>query len=139
MIEQLLGCSIREFFEREGEPAFRAIEQEVIDDLTQRVNCVVSTGGGVVLHPTNRDSLKGRCKTVYLHCAPDEIFRRLRHDQNRPLLQVANPLEKLKELYAVRDPLYREAAHVVVQTGRPSIAMLVNLIVTQLELSDAAR
>ena len=124
--------------EREGEPAFRTIEQEVIDDLTQRSNCVVSTGGGVVLHQTNRDSLKGRCKTVYLHCAPEEIFRRLRHDQNRPLLQVANPLEKLKELYASRDPLYREAAHFVVQTGRPSIAMLVNLIVTQLDLSDTA-
>ena len=138
VIEQRLGCSIREFFEREGEPAFRTIEQEVIDDLTQRSNCVVSTGGGVVLHQTNRDSLKGRCKTVYLHCAPEEIFRRLRHDQNRPLLQVANPLEKLKELYASRDPLYREAAHFVVQTGRPSIAMLVNLIVTQLDLSDTA-
>ncbi len=139
VIEQRLGCSIREFFEREGESAFRAIEQEIIDDLTQRSNCVVSTGGGVVLHPANRDSLKGRCKTVYLHCAPEEIFQRLRHDQNRPLLQVANPLEKLQELYAVRDPLYREAAHVVVQTGRPSIAMLVNLIVTRLELSDDAR
>ena len=138
VIEQRLGCSIREFFEREGEPAFRTIEQEVIDDLTQRSNCVVSTGGGVVLHQTNRDNIKGRCKTVYLHCAPEEIFRRLRHDQNRPLLQVANPLEKLKELYASRDPLYREAAHFVVQTGRPSIAMLVNLIVTQLDLSDTA-
>ena len=138
VIEQRLGCSIRQFFEREGESAFRAIEQEVVDDLTQRANCVVSTGGGVILHSANREKLKTRCQTIYLHCAPEEIFRRLRHDQNRPLLQVANPLEKLKELYAVRDPLYREAAHFVVQTGRPSIAMLVNLIVTQLDLSDTA-
>lgn len=138
LIEQRLGCSIREFFEREGEPAFRAIEQETIDNLTQRSNGVVSTGGGAVLQQSNRDSLKERCKTVYLHCAPEEIFRRLRHDQNRPLLQVANPLEKLKELYAVRDPLYRETAHFVVQTGRPSISMLVNLIVMQLDSSGAS-
>ena len=138
VIEQRLGCSIRQFFEREGESAFRAIEQEVVDDLTQRANCVVSTGGGVILHSANREKLKTCCQTIYLHCSPEEIFRRLRHDQNRPLLQVANPLEKLKELYAVRDPLYREAAHFVVQTGRPSIAMLVNLIVSQLYLSDTA-
>ena len=139
VIEQRLGCSVREFFEREGEGAFRAIVQEVIDDLTQRDNCVVSTGGGVVLHQTNRDNLKARCKTVYLHCGPEEIFQRLRHDQNRPLLQVADPLEKLQELYAARDPLYREASHFVIQTGRPSISMLVSTIMTQLDLSDAAR
>ena len=137
-IEQRIGCSIREYFEREGEPAFRAIEQDMVDELTQCTGCVVSTGGGVILNSGNREKLKRRCQTVYLHCPPEEIFRRLRHDQNRPLLQVANPLEKLKELYAVRDPLYRVAAHFVVQTGRPSIAMLVNLIVTQLDLSDTA-
>jgi shikimate kinase len=133
VIEQRIGCSIREYFEREGEPAFRVIEQEVIDELTQRVNCVISTGGGVVLKLANRGHLRERCKTVYLHSEPDEIFRRLRHDQNRPLLQVANPLKKLKELYEQRDPLYRESAHFVVQTGRPSVSTLVNMIVTQLE------
>ena len=135
MIEQRLGCSIREFFEREGEPAFRAIELEVIADLTRNDQCVISTGGGVVLHEVNRDKLRTHCKTVYLHCEPEEIFRRLRHDQNRPLLQVASPLEKLKDLYTVRDPLYREAAHLVVQTGRPSIAALVSTIIEQLQLS----
>ena len=135
VIEQRIGCSIREFFEREGESAFRAIEQEVIAELTQTSQCVISTGGGVVLHPANRDKLRSQCKTVYLHCAPEEIFRRLRHDQNRPLLQVPNPLDKLVQLYEVRDPLYREAAHFVVQTGKPSVAALVNTIVMQLELS----
>jgi shikimate kinase len=139
VIEQRLGCSIREYFEREGEPAFRVVEQQVIDELTQHHGGVVSTGGGAVLNEANRTHLHERCKTVYLHSAPDEIFRRLRHDQNRPLLQVANPLEKLKELYVQRDPLYREAAHIVVQTGRPSVSTLVNMIVMQLELADVVK
>jgi shikimate kinase len=135
VIEHRLGCSIREYFERAGEPAFRVVEQQVINELTQHPGGVVSTGGGVVLNEVNRTHLHERCKTVYLHAAPDEIFRRLRHDQNRPLLQVADPLEKLKELYVQRDPLYREAAHMVVQTGRPSVSTLVNMIVMQLELA----
>ena len=128
-----MGCSIRDFFEREGEPAFRELELAALDDLTQLPAAVLSTGGGVVLSQPNRERLHSRCRTVYLHCPPEEVFRRLRYDRNRPLLQVADPLEKLKELYAVRDPLYREAAHVVVQTGRPSIAMVVNAIVEQLQ------
>ena len=135
VIERRMGCSIREFFEREGEAVFRDLEQEVIGELTQNGACVLSTGGGVVLRQTNRDNLHQRCQTVYLHSAPVEVFRRLRNDQNRPLLQVADPLARLKELYAARDPLYREAAHFVVETGRPSVATLVSTILTQLELA----
>ena len=135
VIEAQIGCSIREYFEREGEERFRDVEQQVIDELTQRADGVISTGGGAVLREANRSHLHGRCKTVYLHSTPDEIFRRLRHDQNRPLLQVANPLEKLKQLYTKRDPLYREVAHFVVQTGRPSVLTLVNMIVSQLEMA----
>ena len=134
VIEQRIGCSIREYFERNGEPAFRIVEQEVIEEITQRTDCVISTGGGAVLHQKNRDNLKTRCKTIYLHCAPEEIFRRLRHDRSRPLLQVENPLKKLQELYAERDPLYREAAHFVIQTGKPSVSSMVNMIVAHLEL-----
>ncbi len=135
IIERRIGVSIREFFEREGEDAFRDIEQEVIGDLTQNAGCVLSTGGGVVLRQTSRDNLRQRCHTVYLHSAPDEVFRRLRHDQNRPLLQVADPLARLIELYAVRDPLYREAAQFVIETGRPSVSTLVHTILMQLELA----
>lgn len=135
VIERRIGCSIREYFEREGEAAFRDIEQQVMGELTQNDSCVLSTGGGVVLRPTNRDHLHQRCQTVYLHSAPEEVFRRLRHDQNRPLLQVADPLARLKELYDVRDPLYREAAHFVVETGRPSVSTLISMILMQLELA----
>jgi shikimate kinase len=135
VIEQRLGCSIRAFFEQEGEERFRDVEQSVLDELTQGDPCVLSTGGGSVLRPANRTHLHERGRVVYLRSTPEEVFRRLRHDRNRPLLQVADPLQRLRELYEVRDPLYRETAHYVIETGRPSVATLVNMIVMQLELA----
>jgi shikimate kinase len=135
VIEQRLGCSIREYFEREGEARFRDLEATVIDELTQHPAAVLSTGGGVVLRPENRVNLHNRTRVVYLNSSPDELFRRLRHDKNRPLLQVADPLQRLRDLYAQRDPLYRETAHFQVDTGRPSVATLVNMIVMQLDLA----
>ncbi|MDI1237857.1 MAG: shikimate kinase [Polaromonas sp.] len=135
VVEQRVGLSIREFFEREGEESFRDLEQDVIDELTLGEPCVLSTGGGAVLRLINRQHLKQRTQAVYLHSAPEEVFRRLRHDRNRPLLQVPDPLARLRELYALRDPLYRECARFVVETGRPSVAALVNMVAMQLELA----
>lgn len=135
VIEQRIGCSIREFFEREGEERFRDVEEAVLDEVTQGDACVLSTGGGAVLRAVNRAHLRDRGRVIYLRSAPEEVFRRLRHDRNRPLLQVADPLQRLRDLYAVRDPLYRETAHFVIETGRPSVATLVNMIVMQLELA----
>lgn len=137
MIEQQLGCSIREYFEREGEDRFRDVEEAVIGELTLNPTCVLSTGGGVVLRPANRLHLHQRAQVVYLNSSPDELFRRLRHDKNRPLLQVADPLSRLRNLHAVRDPLYRQTAHFIIETGRPSVATLVNMIMMQLELAHA--
>jgi shikimate kinase len=134
-IEARLGCSIREFFEREGEAKFRDVEEEVIDSLTMGPTGVLSTGGGVVIRPANRQHLRERGQVIYLKSTPEELFRRLRHDVNRPLLQVADPLSRLRDLYATRDPLYREIAHFVLETGRPSVATLVNMILMQLELA----
>lgn len=138
VIEQRIGCSIREFFEREGEERFRDIEESVLDELTQGGPRVLSTGGGSVLRQANRTHLRERAQVVYLRSTPEEVFRRLRHDRNRPLLQVDDPLQRLRDLYAVRDPLYRETAHFVVETGRPSVSTLVNMIVMQLELAPAS-
>jgi shikimate kinase len=135
LIEDRLGCSIREYFEREGEASFRDVEAQVIDELTQGPPGVLSTGGGTVLRPDNRANLRTRGKVVYLKSSPDELFRRLRHDTQRPLLQVADPFQRLRDLYAVRDPLYRQTAHFVIETGRPSVASLVNMILMQLELA----
>ena len=135
VIEQQLGCSIRDYFKREGEAAFRDVEESVIDQLTRNPTGVLSTGGGAVLRPANRQHLHMRTHVVYLRSSPDELFRRLRHDTQRPLLQVADPLSRLRDLYAQRDPLYRETAHFIVETGRPSVATLVNMIQMQLELA----
>lgn len=135
VIEARLGCPIRQYFEREGEDSFRDAEAAVIDELTRDQERVLATGGGAVLRPANRQHLHQRGHVVYLKSSPDELFRRLRHDRNRPLLQVADPLQRLRDLYAIRDPLYRETAHFTVETGRPSVATLVNMIVMQLELA----
>lgn len=133
VIEQRTGCSVREYFEREGEAAFRDVEEAVLNELTLHTACVLSTGGGSVLRPINRQHLRTRTQAVYLHSSPEEVFKRLRNDQSRPLLQVPDPLARLKELYDVRDPLYRQTAHFVVETGRPTVFMLVGAILAQLE------
>ena len=134
VIEQRLGCSIREFFDREGEERFRDIEQNVLDDLSKYHHGVLSTGGGAVLRDVNRQHLHARGKVVYLRSTPEEVFRRLKHDMQRPLLQVSDPLERLENLFNLRDPLYREVAHYVFDTGRPSINKLLNAIIAELEL-----
>lgn len=138
VIEERLGCSIRSYFEREGEERFRDLEEAVLDELSQQPSGVLSTGGGSVIRAANRQRLHERAKVVYLRSSPEEVFRRLRHDQNRPLLQVKDPLGRLRELYSARDGLYREAAHFVIETGRPTVATLVNMIVMQLELGVGA-
>lgn len=135
-IEKRIGCSIRTFFEREGEPRFRDIEAETIGQLLGRdPGGVIATGGGAVLREDNRHALRQASTVVYLRSSPEELFRRLRHDTHRPLLQVADPLRKLRELYRDRDPLYRSTAHFIVETGRPSVPSLVNMILMQLELA----
>lgn len=135
VIEARLGCSIREYFAREGEEAFRDVEQAVLDDLSQHHHGVLSTGGGSVLREANRRHLHERGHVIYLRTSPEDVFRRLRHDTARPLLQVGDPLGRLRSLYEARDALYRETAHVVLETGRPSVSSLVNKLMMQLELS----
>ncbi len=139
VIEMRLGCSIRDFFAHEGEERFRDVEEVVLDELTQHPVGVLSTGGGSVLRANNRKHLRERGKVVYLKSFPDELLRRLRHDTQRPLLQVTDPLKRLRELYAVRDPLYRETAHFIIETGRPSVATLVNMIAMQLDLGGGEK
>jgi shikimate kinase len=135
LIERRIGASIREFFEQAGEVAFRDVEQAVIADAAAQASGVLATGGGAVLRAPNREVLHASCSVIYLSSSPDELFRRLRHDTKRPLLQVGNPLARLRELHVQRDPLYRETAHFIIETGRPSVHTLVNMILMQLELA----
>ena len=97
--------------------------------------CVLSTGGGSVLRPENRALLREKGTVLYLRASPDEIYRRLRHVTKRPRLQVADPRAKLQELFQARDPLYRETAHFVIDTGRSSVRGLVHHIAMQLEVA----
>jgi shikimate kinase len=134
-IERRIGCSIRVYFEREGEASFRDVEQQVVGELVLNTGAVVATGGGTVIREANRLALRHATTVIYLRSTPEELFRRLRHDIHRPLLQVADPLRKLRELFAERDPLYRKTAHFIIETGRPSVPSLVNMILMQLELA----
>jgi shikimate kinase len=134
-IERRIGMAIRDWFTEHGEESFRTIEAEVIDDLTQRSGTVLATGGGAVLRPENRERLHERTQVVYLRSTPEELFRRLRHDTHRPLLQVADPMRRLRELFRDRDPLYRKTAHFVVEAARPSVSSLLGMVLMQLELA----
>lgn len=131
-IERQIGCSIRDYFDRSGEESFRDVEASVVRELTLVPASVISTGGGVVGRAENRVLLRTSSQVIYLHSTAEEVFKRLRHDQSRPLLQVADPMGRLREMYEARDPLYREISHLVIETGRPSVSSLVNTIVAKL-------
>lgn len=137
VLEERIGLPIRSFFEQRGEAAFRDLEEQVIDELTstESAGLVLATGGGSVLRAVNRERLRVRTTVVYLRSTPEELYRRLRHDTQRPLLQVADPMAKLRELYEQRHPLYEQTAHYSVDTGRPSVGALVNTIMMQLEVA----
>ncbi|GAA3987927.1 hypothetical protein GCM10022279_08730 [Comamonas faecalis] len=137
LLEQQLGTSIRQHFETHGEQDFRDREAALLADLARAGGpLVLSTGGGAVLREANRQALRaGFDPVIYLRASADEIFRRIRHDRSRPLLQVSDPLDQLRQLHRVRDPLYREVAHHAVEARRPSVQRLVQLVVAQLELS----
>ena len=135
VIERRIGCPIRTFFEQEGEERFRDVETVVLAELIQSASGIIATGGGVVLRDINREALRAHTICIYLRSTPEELFRRLRHDSKRPLLQVADPLVRLRELFTKRDPLYRDAAQFIIETGRPSVPALVNMILMQLELA----
>lgn len=123
-IERATGVKIPVIFDIEGESGFRAREEKVIERLTALHDIVLATGGGAVLSPINRDRLRQHGHVIYLRAAPEDLWRRTRRDRNRPLLQTANPLAKLKELHAQRDPLYSEVADLVVDTGAQSVGTL---------------
>lgn len=131
-IEARTGVSIPTIFEIEGEDGFRRREAAVIDDLSRLSGQVVATGGGVVLRAENRANIKASGYVVYLNVPPQILWERTRHDRNRPLLRVADPLARLKELFAQRDPYYREVADLVVDGGRGSASGILQLLVKEI-------
>lgn len=131
-IERRTGVRISLIFEIEGEPGFRAREKQALDQLTQLANVVLATGGGAVLDADNRRHLAARGVVVYLHGQPKDLWHRTRYDKSRPLLQNTDALEKLQSLYLQRDPLYREIADIVADTGRQSARALLRQLLPQL-------
>lgn len=133
-IELRTGVRIPTIFEIEGEDGFRRREAQVIAELTVQDGLVLATGGGVVLDPANREKLKAGGLVVYLSVPPEALFERLRHDRSRPLLQVEDPLARLRELHAQRDPLYREIADIVVEGRRINAPGVVQLLAREFDL-----
>jgi shikimate kinase len=131
-IERTTGVSIPVIFDIEGEAGFRQREAKVLAQLTQHSNIVLATGGGIVLLESNRRLLVKRGTVVYLRATAHELRKRTRNDRSRPLLKVADPLRKLQELYEQRDPLYREVASIIVDTGNQGINALVRKLAEQL-------
>lgn len=123
-IEARTGVSIPTIFEIEGEEGFRRREAQVIEELSKLSNIVMATGGGVVLAPMNRECLKRNGVVVFLDVPPVQLYERTRNDRNRPLLQVADPLARLKSLHAERTPYYREVADIIIEGGRCNAGML---------------
>ncbi len=138
-IERVTGVKIPVIFEIEGEAGFRAREERMLAALVQGGNIVLATGGGAVLSARNRKLLGENGIVVYLRAAVTDLWNRTRHDRNRPLLRAGEPLAILERLYAERDPLYREVADIIVDTGEQSLGSLVHKLERRLgEVTSAA-
>ncbi|OGA41289.1 MAG: shikimate kinase [Betaproteobacteria bacterium RIFCSPLOWO2_12_FULL_68_19] len=131
-LERRCGVKIPLIFDIEGEAGFRAREAQVLAELTALDGVVLGTGGGVVLSEDNRRRLAARGTVVYLRATPEDLYERVRHDRNRPLLATADPLARLRELHAERDPLYRDVADLVVDTGKQTVLALARELIDKL-------
>ena len=132
-IERRCGVRIPVIFDIEGEAGFRAREAHAIAELCALEGAVIATGGGAVLSEENRRRIAARATVVYLHARPGHLWHRVRHDRNRPLLATPDPQRKLEELYAERDPLYREVADLVLDTGKQSVQTLAKDLLARLD------
>lgn len=133
------GVPVTTIFEIEGEEGFRKRESTVIAELAQGDDQVIATGGGAVLAPENRAAMRSGGTVIYLRARLEHLWERTRHDSSRPLLKTADPRGTLEQLLLVRDCLYREAAHIVVDTGTQSASTLVARVVAALRRHEEQR
>lgn len=131
-VEDQTGADIPWIFAKEGEAGFRDRETRAIDELTQQPHIVLATGGGAVMRSDNRDYLHDRGIVVYLNAPVDVQMARTAKDKSRPLLQQPNPRQILQDLYRIRDPLYRQVAHIILPTGHTYPRHMVNQLLKQL-------
>lgn len=135
-IERHTGVSVATIFEIEGELGFRQRETNALKQIAEGRAQIVATGGGVVLNAMNRAILSWAGPVVYLQATPELIYSRTRHDTSRPLLQVVDPLGRIKNLVRQRDPLYREVADIVIESGKP-LGNTIEAIETALRLHSS--
>lgn len=129
VIEQKAGADISWIFDIEGEEGFRRREQKIIDELTQKTNIVLATGGGVVMTPENRNALAARGTVIYLRTSLQQQFERTKRDNKRPLLQTDNLEDRLEMLRLEREHLYEELADVSFETDKLTVKAVANNIV----------
>lgn len=134
------GVPVATIFEIEGEAGFRKRETQAIAELCEQQGCVVATGGGAILAEENRVAMRNNGTVVYLRARLENLWERTRHDSSRPLLATVDPRATLAHLLEIRDPLYKEAAHLIVDTGTQSASALVARVVAALrERTSGAR
>lgn len=135
-IEKRTGVSIPVIFEVEGESGFRRRESTLVDELSLDQDIVLATGGGVILAEENRRVLQTRGTVVYLQADIETLVERTRRDRNRPLLQTEDPRGKIEELLRQRDPVYRQIADVIVDTGQRAPSSVARDIAARLKDLD---
>ena len=133
LLVERTGVPVATIFEVEGEAGFRRREAGLLAELASEETSVVATGGGAILDPENRRSMREHGTVVYLRARVEHLWERTRHDTHRPLLATPDPRGTLERLLEARDPLYREAAHLVVDTGHQTAATLVERVVEALQ------
>ena len=131
-IQERTGVKIPVIFEIEGESGFRKRESEVLIDLVKKDNIILATGGGAVLNPENRQLLKRSGIVIYLRASVNDLYRRTRHDKNRPLLQTQNLYARINELYIQRDAHYCETAHIIIDSGKQGVRHVVQKLINKL-------
>jgi len=132
-IENRTGVTITHIFDIEGETGFRKRETAILDELTTKKGIVLATGGGAILKAENRQFLMSRGTIIYLYADIETLLERTSKDRNRPLLQTEDPQAVLKELFEIRDPLYRETADIIIDTGKDSARLALKEILEELQ------
>jgi len=138
LIQSRTGRTINDIFAQDGEPAFRELERQVVDELATRQQTVISTGGGLPTQPENLTKLKQHALVVCLWTAPEKIWERVKNQSHRPLLHAADPQQKIRDLLAARAPFYRQA-DVLVNTDQRSAREVAQQIAFQFKLAARAK
>jgi len=134
LIQERAGRSINDIFAQDGEPAFRAMERAVVQELAARQKLVISTGGGLPTNAENLAALKEHALVVCLWSSPEKIWERVRNQSHRPLLHDPDPQKKIRELLAAREPFYKQA-DVLMNTELRSIREVAQQIALQFKLA----